>query len=150
MHRSDRMQPVRQLKHQAEQQEAKRLAQRLQELKQAERQMGELHQYRQDYYQMMQQPQQIHSATQLQKYQGFLSRLNTAIERQQQTLLLKKQAVDQQRKAWADAKAKVQAMDDLIARMRQEEQLHADKLEQKSMDELANQRAARRVQDGEW
>jgi flagellar FliJ protein len=129
------MQPVRQLKLQAERTEAKRLGQKIQELKMAERQLAELYQYRHDYYQQSGQTGTSISAALLATYQQFLARLNSALERQNQTVTLRRQAVEQQRKKWLGAQSQLKALDNLIERFEQEEQLWQDKQEQKMLDD---------------
>lgn len=137
MKRSKRLLPVKQLKKQEEQKEAKKLADAQNELRQAEQQLDELHQYRQDYYQSLHQPSGSLTASNLAKYQVFLTRLNRAIENQSQMLNLKKKAVDAQTKVWAAAHARHKAMEELIERFSNEEQIEKDKQEQKLMDEFA-------------
>ena len=141
MKRSQRMQPVRKLKQQEERQLAKKLAQAQQALQREESQLTMLHQYQREYFQGLTGSQQqartgTISATDLEKYQMFLSRLERAIQNQNQVKVLKEKAVEAARQAWAQANARLKALDNLIETMRLEEQREQDKKEQRLIDDL--------------
>lgn len=141
MKRSQRMQPVRKLKHQEERQLAKKLAQAQQALQREESQLTMLHQYQREYFQGLTGSQQqartgAISAADLEKYQMFLSRLERAIQNQNQVKVLKEKAVEAARQAWAQANARLKALDNLIETMRLEEQREQDKKEQRLIDDL--------------
>lgn len=139
MKRSKRMETVRKLKYQEEQQQAKKFAQAQQALQQEQAQLDMLKKYQQDYFAGLSSGVEntaIISASQLEKYQQFLSRLHKAIENQQQMVVIKKKSVEVARQEWAQANARLKALDNLIERLQQEEQRIADKQEQKLIDDL--------------
>ncbi len=137
MKRSDRLLPVRKLKEQKERAEAHKLAECQKQLQMAQRQALELQNYRAEYYQGVHQNRQGISSSYLDKSHQFISRLNIAIESQLQVVKNCEQALEKQKQVWADAHAKLKAMDDLIDRLRIEEQVQEDKQEQKMLDEYA-------------
>lgn len=141
MKRSQRMQPVRKLKLQEERQLAKKLAQTQQALAQEKTQLEMLHQYQRDYFASLTETHrsggtQLQQASQLEKYQQFLSRLHKAIENQRQVYDIKEKAVEAARQEWAQANARLKALDNLIERMRLEEERQQDKREQRMIDDL--------------
>ena len=136
MKRSERMKPVRKLKHQEERQLAKKFAQAQQELLREENQLAMLKQYQREYFQGLTGSHQqartgAINATELEKYQMFLSRLEKAIQNQNQVKVLKEKAVEAARQTWAEANARLKAMDNLIERLRLEEER-----EQRLIDDL--------------
>lgn len=141
MKRSQRMQPVRKLKQQEERQLAKKLAQAQQALQREQSQLNMLHQYQREYFQGLTGSRQqartgAISAVDLEKYQMFLSRLEKAIQNQNQVTVIKEKAVEAARQAWAQANARLKALDNLIEKMRLEEEREQDKREQRLIDDL--------------
>lgn len=136
MKKSVRLRPVRDIKQQQERTEARKLADLQQQLHQARRQCEELQGYLKDYFQTIStQRQQVHQASQLALYQAFITRLEQAIQYQQQLIRQREMAVMAQTKKWVAASERLRTMDDLIARARQQEELEADKKEQKIQDD---------------
>lgn len=141
MKRSVRMQPVRKLKQQEERQLAKKLAQAQQELQREQSQLAMLQQYQKEYFQGLTGSQQqartgLINASELEKYQVFLTRLEKAIQNQHQVTVIREKAVEAARQAWAEANARLKALDNLIERMRFEEEQAEDKREQRLIDDL--------------
>ncbi|RLT94844.1 MAG: flagellar export protein FliJ [Ketobacter sp.] len=136
MKKSRRLQPVRQLKQQAEREEAKKLAHLQQELETAKQQRTELESYLAEYFQTIQQQQsRVTQAAQLGLYQAFISRLQLAIRRQGELIQQRQAAVKSQTKRWVEANARLKTMDQLIAKARQQEDLEESRREQKLMDD---------------
>ena len=136
MKKSVRLRPVRDLKHQQERTEAKKLADLQHQLQMARLQCQELEGYLKEYFNSVNaQRQHIHQASQLALYQAFVTRLQQAIQHQQQTIRQRELAVQAQTKKWVVARERLRTMDDLILRTQQQEQLDADKREQKILDD---------------
>lgn len=136
MKKSKRLQPVRQLKQQAEREEAKKLANLQQELELAQQQRVELESYLSEYFQTIQQQQaKVTQASQLGLYQTFISRLQLAISRQGELIQQRQAAVKAQSKRWVEANARLKTMDQLIEKARQQEELEESRREQKLMDD---------------
>lgn len=141
MKRSERMQPVRKLKQQEERQLAKRLAQAQQALQKEESQLQMLQQYQREYFNAVTGSQSQGStgsirAIDLEKYQMFLSRLERAIQNQGEVRVLREKAVEAARQAWAEANSRLKALDNLIEKMRFEEEREQDKREQRMLDDM--------------
>lgn len=136
MKKSLRLRPVRDLKQQQERLEARKLADLQQQLQQARRQCTELEGYLKEYFNSVSsQRQLVRQASQLALYQAFVDRLQQAIQHQMQVVRQREMAVQAQTQKWISASEKLKSMDDLILRARQQEQLDADKREQKILDD---------------
>jgi len=136
MKKSVRLRPVRDLKQQQERTEAKKLADLQQQLQLARRKCEELEGYLKDYFTSINtQRQQVQQASQLALYQAFVSRLQQAIQHQQQIIKQRELAVQAQSRKWVTARERLRTMDDLIVRTQQQEQLEADKRDQKILDD---------------
>ncbi len=136
MKKSVRLRPVRDLKQQQERTEAKKLADLQQQLQLARRKGQELEGYLHDYFSTISaQRQQVHQASQLALYQAFVTRLQQAIQHQQQVIKQRELAVQAQSRRWVTARERLRTMDDLIVRTQQQEALEADKREQKFLDD---------------
>lgn len=136
MKKSVRLQPVRKIKQQQERLEARKLADLQQQLQQARNQCAELQGYLKEYFATINdQRQMIRQASQLSLYQAFVTRLEQAIQHQMHIIRQREQAVQTQTRKWIAASSKLKAIDDLIARTQQQEQIEADKREQKILDD---------------
>jgi len=135
MKKSKRLVPVEKIKKAEEREQARQLGYAQKEFEQAIQKRDELENYRQEYYKQMNVNAGSVCSSVLARYQLFLSQLNKAVERQNETASLKQQAVTIQRKKWIDANAHLTAMTNLIEKARLEEEKIADKQEQKTMDE---------------
>lgn len=136
MKKSRRLLPVRQLKQQAEREEAKKLANLQQELEMAKQQRVELESYLAEYFQTIQQQQsRVTQASQLGLYQAFISRLQLAIRRQGELIQQRQAAVKAQSKRWVEANARLKTMDQLIEKARLQEDIEESRREQKLMDD---------------
>lgn len=136
MKKSVRLRPVRDIKQQQERTEARKLADLQQQLQLARRQCDELQGYLKEYFNAISsQRQHVHHASQLALYQAFVTRLQQAIQQQQQLIRQREMAVQAQSKRWVAASERLRTMDDLIARTQAQEALEADKKEQKILDD---------------
>lgn len=136
MKKSKRLLPVRQLKHQAEREEAKKLASVQQELEMARNQLVELEGYLKEYFQTIQGEQsRVTQASQLGLYQAFITRLQHAINRQGELIQQRQEAVQVQSKKWIQASASLKIMDQLIDSAHKQEELDESRREQKLMDD---------------
>jgi len=136
MKKSQRLRPVRDLKQQQERQEARKLADMQQQLALARRQLEELQGYLREYFGAVNASRQmVKQASQLGLYQSFISRLQDAIQHQAQQIRQREQVVQAQTHKWMEASTRLKSLDDLIARARQQEEIAADKREQKILDD---------------
>ena len=136
MKRSQRLLLVQQLKQREERLQAKKLAEFQQELAQSRLQLSELESYLDDYFNTVNSQQKsIHSATQLGQYQMFISKLKLAIAHQNQDVKQRETAVQAQSKQWALARSRLNSMDELLTKTKQQEAVEEEKKAQKLMDD---------------
>ena len=138
MKRSERLKPIKQLTEARELQAAKALGNSNRQLEEQETRLQELQQYQQEYLKYFQQRGQSGvTAAKLQELQHFLHTLKQAITQQQQMVENVRRECEQKRHQWQQAHGKTVAMDKVVARYRSDEELLADKREQKESDEFA-------------
>ena len=121
-----------------EEKAARAMQEARQRLSQSEQQLSMLQQYRQDYQDRLQNNQQQGmSVNQWRDYQLFMSKLDVAIEQQQNDITRCQQLVAASQQAWMQKRQKVQAFDTLQVRHQQAELKKESKQEQKLIDEFA-------------
>ncbi len=142
--RSGRLQPVARLAGEREQQAARKLGERRQELQQQQRQLEELENYRTEYIEQLQRAARNGiGAVQLRHYQTFVGKLTEAIEQQRSVVLAAEREVALAREGWYQSHTRVKIVDSVISSCQSEEQQEAQRAEQKETDERAL-RASRR------
>lgn len=114
----------------------------------AKRQLEQLHQFQGEYQ------ARLKTATtsgmgiqQLRDYQGFLAKVQGAIEHQQQEAHLAEQRWQAAHKQWLELRQKVKAYETLAARHLAQENRRMEKREQKLTDERASRRTGREDED---
>jgi|SRR5699024_6242791 len=138
MKRAQRLQPVIDMAQDAEREAAGKLGQCQTALQQAQQQLHNLQQYRNDYQQQwIDQGQTGVSGQWLLNYQRFLSQLEVAIAQQENSLAWHENNVSVSQKKWQQAYARLEGLRKLVQRYRDEAQKAADKQEQKLLDEMA-------------
>lgn len=138
MKRAQRLQPVIDMAQDAEREAAGQLGQCQTALQQAQQQLDNLQQYRNDYQQQwIDQGQSGVSGQWLMNYQRFLSQLEVAITQQENNLAWHENNVSVSQKKWQQAYARLEGLRKLVQRYRDEAQQAADKQEQKLLDEMA-------------
>lgn len=136
--RAQRLLPVIDMAQTAEQEAAGKLRQYKMALNNAQQQLQNLQQYRDDYQQQwINKGQTGVSGQWLMNYQRFLSQLEVAIEQQQKSLAWHEGNVSVSQAAWQQAYARLEGLRKLVQRYREEAQKSADKQEQKLLDEMA-------------
>lgn len=138
MTKSKRLQPVQRLSESREQDAARALGNSIQTVEDQERRLAELEQYRDEYHKYVQQRGEAGvMAAKLLELQRFLGNLNQAIEQQKQVVEAVRHEREQKRRSWQQAHGKSKAVGKVVDRYRTEEQLAANKREQKEIDEHA-------------
>lgn len=97
--------------------------------------LGELHAFRQNYRGKGPTSGTIDSAH-LKDYQNFLQRLDTAVRSQQQIVADSEQNVELHRRRWMAKRQRLESLERVLERYQQEEHQHAERLEQRALDEL--------------
>ena len=107
--------------------------------------LGELTQYHVDYQNQIRSASRGRvSASQLQSWQHFVSRLADAIAQQQQRVAVAHDHFEQLRAVWRETYERRRGMERHIEACRQQEQYEEGRREQRQLDEAANNRYARR------
>ena len=144
--RVQRLLPVIDMAKNEEREAAGKLAHYQGALQQAQQQLDNLQQYRDDYQQQwIDKGQTGVSGQWLMNYQRFLSQLEVAVEQQQKSLAWHEHNLNQARTVWQQAYARVEGLRKLVQRYRDDAQKTADKQEQKMLDEMAQRLMAQQV-----
>lgn len=143
--RSQRLQVVLALEERREQ-EALEVMNRAREAWQAEQErLAELIRYQQEYHDQLRGWQQGPiTATRLQGWQAFISRLDGLIQSQQQRVSQTEAEFETARAQWQQAWERRRGMERYVATCREQEQHAIDKAEQKAADEAAARQFSRR------
>lgn len=97
--------------------------------------LGELNAFQQNYISKSADTSTI-SATHWQDYQGFLRRLNAAVNAQQQIVRDCESSLATHRQRWMAKRQRLQSLERVIEKYRAEERQHYARQEQKRLDEL--------------
>lgn len=136
--RAQRLMPVVDMAQAAEREATAKLSKYQNALQQAQQQLQNLQQYRDDYQQQwIDKGQSGVSGQWLMNYQRFLSQLEVAIAQQQKSLAWHENNVRLSQTAWQQAYARLEGLRKLVQRYREEAKKFADKQEQKLLDEMA-------------
>lgn len=144
--RVQRLLPVIDMAKNEEREAAGKLAHYQSALQQAQQQLENLQQYRDDYQQQwIDKGQTGVSGQWLMNYQRFLAQLEVAVEQQNKSLAWHEHNLSQARTVWQQAYARVEGLRKLVQRYRDDAQKSADKQEQKMLDEMAQRLMAQQV-----
>lgn len=144
MRRSARLQVVLDLESRREQAALERFQAALADLQRQQERLGELERYHEEYQQQLRDnTNRTVAAAQLQAGQQFISQLAAAIAQQQQQVDHHSERVEQAREEWRQAWERREGMSRYIETCRERERREDERLEQKAVDEAANQRFAR-------
>ena len=144
MRRSQRLQVVLDLEQRREQAALEEFQAAQEALRQQQARLHELERYHSEYQQQMREATRGTMAVRhLQAGQEFISQLASAIAQQQTQMARYEQRVEQAREEWRQAWERREGMARYIGTCRESERREDDRLEQKALDEAANQRFAR-------
>jgi len=100
--------------------------------------LGELNAFRHNYARRSGSTGSGISSAHWKDYQDFLQRLDTAVKAQQQIVRDCEQNVATHRQRWMIKRQKLESLERVLEKYRAEDLAHADRLEQKALDELPN------------
>lgn len=141
--RAQRMQVVLTLAVRQEDEAAQKLSQFREQLAQEERQLVELQDYAAQYLHAQGNLRQGVVASELINYSSFINRVNLACRDQESKVERYKQLMDNLQQQWRVKHQKRKSIEDLIDRMKREDDHLLDKRLQKEMDELSSQQLQR-------
>ena len=144
MRRSERLKVVLDLEKRREQAALEVFQSAQAELQQQQERLDELERYHEEYQQQLRSnTNRTMAASQLQAGQQFISQLAAAIAQQQQQVDHHSERVEQARDEWRQAWERREGMARYIDTCRERERREDERIEQKAVDEAANQRFAR-------
>jgi len=146
--RAKRMQVVLTLAERQEDDAAKKLSQFREQLALEEQQLVELRDYANQYLQAQGELRQGVLAHELINYSSFINRLNEACREQETKVQRYKVILDSLQQQWRVKHQKRKSIEELIARLQQEDNLLLDKRLQKELDELSSQQLQRQSDNG--
>lgn len=111
--------------------------------------MADLQRYYQDYETAFTQPSMRMRAQDIAQQRSFLQQLAEAVRQQQQIVERRKSIADAKQRDWRIAHLKRRALQELVARVRADEQRVLSRKEEKMLDEWFNQTAQRRAEAGQ-
>lgn len=97
--------------------------------------LAELNAYRQGYADKTGNSADVHSAH-WKDYQNFLYRLDDAVRSQQQIVQDCEQTVESHRRRWMAKRRRLESLERVLERYQKEEHSHAERLEQRALDDL--------------
>lgn len=143
MKKSQRISPIKNLAENNENKAASQLGQSNQALLQHENRLTELLDYRQEYLQRFNESGKVGmSGSQLQQYQKFIAKLDTAIAQQKQHIVLLNQQREQARHHWQQKHNRTQALDKTMQRYQGEEKHQKSRKEQREIEDNLQSRPA--------
>lgn len=142
--RAQRMQVVLTLAVRQEDEAAQKLGQFREQLAQEERQLVELRDYAAQYLNAQGALREGVLASELINYSGFIGRVNEACRDQETKVERFKHLLDNLQQQWRAKHQKRKSIEDLITRMKQEDDRLLDQRLQKEMDELSSQQLQRK------
>lgn len=141
MKRARRLEPVREIAHEAERDCARRVAGTERRLAEAEQRCAELRRYHGEYQHSMQQRASVGlEVRSLREFQVFLARLASAIEAQQGLVVQLQAECERERGQLRGAMTRHQALSKVIERVRSDERRQEDRRTQRETDEHAQTR----------
>ncbi len=147
--RAKRMKVVLTLAEQQEDDAAKKLNQFREQLAQEERQLVELRDYANQYLHAQGELREGVLAHELINYSSFINRLNEACHDQEVKVERYRAMQESLLHQWRIKHQKRKAIEDLIVRLQQEDNLLLDKRLQKELDELSSQQLRRQSDSGQ-
>lgn len=147
MTRTQRIRPVQRIVDDRERELAKAVAQSRQKLADAEGKLGELTRYREDYQRGFQKEAAGGaSGLRLRDFRLFLARLDEAIRQQEMIVARSRTDMEAQTRLWHESMRRAKALGLVVDKWRGEEQLAAERQDQRETDERAAGMAARKPQ----
>lgn len=138
---SDRFKPIQKVTSQKERKAAAALGESLKQREAAKQRLDELRQYLAEYLGRFESSARRGlSSNQVMEYQVFISKLETAIAQQEQTVAESEQVCNSSKQHWRGRYSKSKAMDNAIERMRVKERKILERREQAEADERAQRK----------
>jgi flagellar FliJ protein len=136
MVKSKRFQPIVDLAHNAEREAAKALGTALQRLNDSQEQLRQLHAYREEYAQRLQQlGNQGMSGQERNEYRQFIIKIGAAIESQTALVAQLESVLEEKKQFWFSRRGRSQALDSVLDHYLESERKLLDRREQREQDD---------------
>ncbi len=141
MNKSKRFKPIQKIAEKKERDAAAAFGRTLQAREAAQRRLEELQQYHAEYLERFTQATRTGiGGARIQEYQTFITKLELAIEQQQQVLEESQNRVSDSKAQWQGKYTKARAVDSAVDRMRADELRESERKEQLLSDERSQRR----------
>jgi flagellar FliJ protein len=138
---SKRLKPVQRVAETRERTAAKELGDSRRHMRAQEERLDELHRYHREYLERFHvSAQSGMTATQLQEYRAFLTKLERAIREQESVVAESRNQCSQHQENWQQKHVRTQALGKVMERYQREERKQEDVREQKESDERSQHR----------
>lgn len=138
MKKSKKLEPVYRYSESRQQDAARLMAEGIRQLEVQQKQLDDLLRYRSEYMLKLQSHQSApQGAVQLKDFRVFLTKLDQAIELQQQRRQAAEKEYTEKRQLWMASRTRKRAVGEVIGRHRRREQVLDERREQFEADELA-------------
>lgn len=138
MTKSERFKPLVRMAESKEMDAAKELGDCARVLKEKQARLDELLRYRQEYAQRLQQDGAAGiSARKLRDYQAFLANLDRGIQEQRKVVAQAAGMLEEKKQQWSSKRTRTKALDNAVARFKDDERQSHARREQKESDERA-------------
>lgn len=114
------------------------------QLVESQQQLEALKEYLKEYIATMYNPKGSIAVSKLQTSQGFLDKFHIAMQSQKDKIIKFEARSNLTKSAWIESQAKYQAMKNLYNKIQSKENIKANKIEQKLLDDLAAQQFIQR------
>lgn len=138
---SDRFKPIQKLASQKERKAAAALGESIKQRQAAQQRLDELRAYLNEYLERFENAARSGlQSSQVMEYQVFISKLETAIEQQEQVVAQSEQDCDSSKQQWRGRYSKSKAMDNAVDRMKVREKKDSERREQAEADDRAQRK----------
>ena len=138
---SKRFKPIQKIASHKERKAAAALGESIKQREAAEKRLQDLRQYHAEYLEGFARARRNGiSGSQVLRYQGFISQLETAISQQEEIVNESQKACDTSKERWRGRYTKSKAMENVIGRLKKAERTDLNRKEQSESDERAQRK----------
>lgn len=137
MMKSKRFEPIHEIAATSAKDLSRAMAEAGRKVADLERQLEQLHAYRDEYVRNSTQSAGAIDAVKLQNYRSFLDRLGEALSQHLKSLDMARKEFEKRRAQWSEKRVEAESLNRVIDRFRKEEQQAADGREQREGDDAA-------------
>lgn len=137
MMKSKRFEPIQEIASSSAKELSRPMADAASRVAELEKQLQQLHKYRDEYVRNSTQGNGSMDAVKLQNYRSFLDRLSDAMRQQGKNLEVAREEYEKRRTQWSEKRVEAESLSKVVDRFRREEQHDADRREQRDGDDAA-------------